>query len=173
MRIPRIAFAVVGLHHPHAFFGQPHGHQASERRAARTVKIEDGFAFLAHVEHRGSFRLHAECGLHRLDRRFELGVLFVEAREMHFIQMPQKPDVPALQLTIGIRIRDVRNHLGSLESLVLNVRVVNHAPLVHRRQECRTPQRTSYRERFGRRQHDIAGQVFVLRTEAIRNPGTH
>ena len=141
--IPRIAFAVVGLYHPHALFGEPHCHQTSERGTARPIKIENGLAFFTNVEHRWSFRLHAECGLHRFDRCFELRVLVVKTRQMHFIEMAQKADVAALQLAVGVGIRDVRNHLGCLKHLILDVRVVNHTPLIHRRQEAGAKRRRS------------------------------
>ena len=78
MSVPRVAFAVVGLHHAYAFFDQAHRHEAAQGRAARPIKVQDRFTLFADVEYIWSFRLHTERGLHRFDGGLELRVFVVQ-----------------------------------------------------------------------------------------------
>src|ERR1700680_883706 len=170
--IPRVALAVVDLHHAHALLYQAHGHQATERRATGSIHIESGLALLAYVENLRCLGLHMEGCLHCLDRGFELRILLAKLGEIHLVQLAQEAKIAPLDGGVDIRVGHVRDYLGGFRRLALDPFVLDVCTLVNSRQERRAPQRAADSDGLRWAQHYEARQVGILALQTISDPRT-
>src|SRR5713226_5659942 len=105
--IPR---SVIKLDHANSAFYQPPHHQTASSEFASAVPVARGLALFADIEHVGSFGLHPERDLHRLNGRFELRSSS-DLLDLHLIQPEQQIDLTALLFEVKLRIRQRLNLL--------------------------------------------------------------
>ena len=169
-----IPAAVIHANKTHAGLGKAPGEQALAAKVGRAtgangvvgahaIAFEGGFGFGAHIEQLGRDGLHAVAQLHVADDALELiivwpgvGVLAIE--RLHEVQLA------ALVRWRKVFAADVWN--GGLGK-ILAVDADGRAH-VGRWQKCGRINR-----RLGSVQADQAGQVLILRTEAVGDPRTH
>ena len=135
--VPRLAVAVVDLHHAHAFLHQAPRHQAAaseiaDRRNARARS--SGSLVISKTS--GASRLHAECDLRRLDARSPVAGRSPSRFIFDPVQL-RAADPAARRCSVRrqIWIADVLDQLVGRLLVVRNVRA-----LIDRGQERRTPQ---------------------------------
>ena len=176
--VPRIAFAVVHLHHADAALHEAHCRQTPARGAAGPVQLEGGLALLPDVEHVRRLGLHPIRHFHRLNRRFELRVGRRVALHLEPVQRLEEIELTPLLGQRELLVADVGNQLLRIEILSHQVLLVLLLDLVRdvgalmcRGQERAVPQRRSDGGRHLRAEDDVAGQVLVVGAEAVREPG--
>ena len=114
--VPGVAFGVVNLHHPDAFFNEADGRERAAGGAAGTVEFLGRLGFLAYVEDLGGFGLHAEGGFHGLEGGFDLGVAAF-AGEAHLFDLLEEVEFATLFGEFELGIVDVADELFGIEAL--------------------------------------------------------
>ena len=163
---------VEELDEPHAALGQPSREEAVRRERARlfrvgSVQIEDVRWLARHVGQLGDRGLHPKSQLVLSDPRGDLGI--AGPCELQAVQLALIVEHVATQGRVDPRrIRQIEHGVSAAAQL--------HA-LMDRRQEAAPPQaviqRLVVRAAGPARHHrDERGEIFVFRTESIRQPRT-
>ena len=157
--------ALADLDEAHAGLAQPAGHQAlagerSGRPGLHAVGVEHVLRLLRDVEQLGHLALHPEGQLVRLDDAVDRIGSARRCGEVAVHRLDQV-ELLALELMPPTRL-EVRQIAGVVDARALEVGRQEGAAVVHRPAEVRR-----------RVDGDVAGQVLVLRAEAVEQPRAH
>ena len=144
---------------------------ACDKRLAAKVVLTIGFAhglgLLADVEGIGGLHLHTVGKLKALNAGIKL-LIVLALLEVIFVQRMEQIELPTLLLEIE------RAVLDELDELVhLGVFRVDVGALVDAGEEGGLPVLRAARRHAFRAHGNVAGQVFILGTEAVSDPRTH
>ena len=164
--VPGLEVAEVDLHHADAAFDESQRHQTAATEVGNIVAAADVFGLLANVEKAGGFGLQAEGRLHGLDRAFKLG-LAADAFHVTPVKLADEAELLALLVNGEMRIAQMADELFRLDGFVVNMHALEAGGHVAGAPERRTENGETGAE------DDEAGEVSVVRAEAIREPGSH
>ena len=167
--VVRVPSGRINLHAPDTFLDQATSQQATPaevscQRVVHAVHILCLLSFLAQVEDLGNLHLHAECQLIVLDPCFQFVVIGMLCC-VFLIQLSQQIEIAPLSIpSDACRREQVENWRSSRSQ---------SGPLEVRRQEAVGPVGSAALRVSDLGQNDESGQVLILGTKSIRDPGTN